>query len=95
MQRYHAAEKCSWPVADGEYVLQSEAQSEIARLRLEKDHALLTADAAIEEVRRLQEEVERLTGENHALIERVDWAREQRDTAHNDAIESAAIELEG
>lgn len=35
MQRYHVAANCSWPTSDGEYVLHSEAQAEIARLQAE------------------------------------------------------------
>lgn len=51
MQRYHAAHNCSWPMLDGEFVLHSDAQAEIARLTAERDQALARAAAAAMEMR--------------------------------------------
>lgn len=72
------------------WVKSSEAKAEIARLRLEKQYALDTADAAIEEVKRLKAEAERLRSELSEALEGWHVEMPNSSTIHNDAIEKAA-----
>lgn len=70
-------------------------KEEIARIKLEKEYAEDSLDAA-------KEEIARLTAERDALVERVDWAREGAYRAHEEraaiaaaAFEAAALTSEG
>lgn len=89
------------PELDGDYVLHSEAQAEIERLQAEVERLTeeLTASCARAEMQ--QREAERLRRNSsvlHDTIEKIfaEGAKQlaRADTAHNDAIEVAALEID-
>lgn len=91
MQKYGTYETTVWKCDNGDYVLHSEAQAEIDRLqaeveRLKKINLKLSADRHVPAMR---VSIEKAKSEAQATDDYMAILNE-RDTAHNDAIEAAA-----